>query len=298
MNKKIGNENLTAVFSPHAGASLRSLLVSTPNDEYDVIANSENDINTDHLPLGSGSFIMAPWVNRIESGVLETGKGVTRLPKEIHFNDRLNAIHGIVWNKEWKIDFHEQNRLQCSVELTDPWPFKGRIVMKAIIEENSLIQELSGDNFDDIPMPIGMGWHPWFKRILRKEQATLRINADSMWELDEKGIPTGALTDNAEILNKLRTGLIPDTKELDKCCLRVNPQEVISYRWPELELLIKSSADLGHIMLYSPDESVCVEPQTTTVNAFQLEKKGIRDTGVKYLEKGENFSVTTIWSFN
>jgi len=210
----------------------------------------------------------------------------------------LNAIHGTVWNQEWKIDFHEKEQFQYSVELKDPWPFNGRIVMKAVIGQNCLIQELSGYNFDDVPMPIGMGWHPWFKRILKKEQATLKIAAESMWELDDKGIPTGELIRDSEILKKLRSGVIPAKDELNKCCLKVNPKEEISFKWPELELLINSSSDLGHIMLYSPEESVCVEPQTTTVNAFQLEKDGIKGTGVKYLKKGESFSVSTTWNFD
>ena len=119
-----------------------------------------------------------------------------------------------------------------------------------------------------------------------------------MWDLDDKGIPTGALIENNEILEKLRKGLTPQIDELNKCCLKVNPEEHISYKWPELELLIESSEDLGHIMLYSPEKSVCVEPQTTTVNAFQLENDGLNGTGVKYLKKGESFSVSTKWSID
>ena len=147
-------------------------------------------------------------------------------------------------------------------------------------------------------MPIGVGWHPWFRRILNKEQAVLKINAKSMWDLDDKGIPTGSLIENNEILEKLREGLTPQIDELNKCCLKVNPEEHISYKWPEFELLIESSEDLGHIMLYSPENSVCVEPQTTTVNAFQLQNDGLNGTGVKYLKKGENFSVSTKWSID
>ena len=298
MNLTIKNKNIKAVFSPLAGSSLRSLIVSTNDASYDVISNFDDDLSPNQLPLGSGSFIMAPWVNRIKSGLLKTEKGLTKLPNDVFFNDRLNAIHGIVWDKEWNIDFHEENRIQCSIDLTKPWPFKGKIVMKAFIQDNSLIQQLSGYNYDDVPMPIGVGWHPWFRRVLKKEQAVLRINAKSMWDLDDKGIPTGALIENNEILEKLREGLTPQIDELNKCCLKVNPEEHISYKWPELELLIESSEDLGHIMLYSPEKSVCVEPQTTTVNAFQLENDGLNGTGVKYLKKGESFSVSTKWSID
>ena len=298
MNLTIKNKNIKAVFSPLAGSSLRSLIVSTNDASYDVISNFDDDFSPNQLPLGSGSFIMAPWVNRIKSGLLKTEKGLTKLPNDVFFNDRLNAIHGIVWDKEWNIDFHEENRIQCSIDLTKPWPFKSKIVMKAFIQDNSLIQQLSGYNYDDVPMPIGVGWHPWFRRILKKEQAVLTINAKSMWDLDDKGIPTGALIENNEILEKLRKGLTPQIDELNKCCLKVNPEEQILYKWPELELLIESSEDLGHIMLYSPENSVCVEPQTTTVNAFQLENDGLNGTGVKYLKKGESFSVSTKWSID
>ena len=298
MNIKIENENITAVFSPLAGASLRSLSVRNNKEEYDIISNFEDEFSPNKLPLGSGSFIMAPWVNRIKSGILETDKGFTQLPKDTFFKDHVNAIHGIVFNKDWTIDFHEENQFQCSIDLTSPWPFKAKIVMKAFFQDNALIQELKGYNQDEITMPIGMGWHPWFKRILKNEQAILKINAKSMWELDDKGIPTGILIEDNEILNKLRTGLIPEIDELNKCCLKVNPNDQISYKWPELELFIESSEDLGHIMLYSPKDSVCVEPQTTTVNAFQMSNSGISGTGVKYLGKGESFTVSTKWSID
>ena len=61
------------------------------------------------------------------------------------------------------------------------------------------------------------------------------------------------------------------------------------------KLLIESSEELGHIMLYSPENSVCIEPQTTTVNAFQLSNMRKSGTGVKYLKKDENFTVSTKW---
>ena len=295
MNIKIKNENITAVFSPLAGASLRSLSVRNNKEEYDIISNFEDELSPNKLPLGSGSFIMAPWVNRIKSGILETDKGFTQLPKDTFFNDRTNAIHGIVFNEKWNVDIHEDNEFQCSIDLTSPWPFKGKIVMKAFIKDNFLIQELKGYNYDDINMPIGMGWHPWFRRILKKEEAVLKINAKSMWELDDKGIPTGILIENNEVLDKLRKGLVPEINELNKCCLKVNPNDQISYKWPELELLIESSEELGHIMLYSPENSVCIEPQTTTVNAFQLSNMRKSGTGVKYLKKDENFTVSTKW---
>ena len=77
MNIKIKNENITAVFSPLAGASLRSLSVRNNKEEYDIISNFEDEFSPNKLPLGSGSFIMAPWVNWIKSGILETDKGFT-----------------------------------------------------------------------------------------------------------------------------------------------------------------------------------------------------------------------------
>ena len=85
MNLTIKNKNLTAVFSPLAGSSLRSLIVSTNEASYDVISNLDDDLSPNQLPLGSGSFIMAPWVNRIKSGLLKTEKGLTKLPNDVFF---------------------------------------------------------------------------------------------------------------------------------------------------------------------------------------------------------------------
>tara|TARA_Y100001956_G_C4068381_1_gene162736 strand:- start:30 stop:380 length:351 start_codon:yes stop_codon:yes gene_type:complete len=95
MNIKIENENITAVFSPLAGASLRSLSVRKNKEKYDIISNFEDELSPNKLPLGSGSFIMAPWVNRIKSGILETDKGFTQLPKDTFLRIMLMQFMGL-----------------------------------------------------------------------------------------------------------------------------------------------------------------------------------------------------------
>jgi aldose 1-epimerase len=67
--------------------------------------------------------------------------------------------------------------------------------------------------------------------------------------------------------------------------------------WPELSLRITGSPEIGHVMLYSPEHAICVEPQTTTVNAFQLAAAGVKGTGTRTVKPGKPLVATTTWSW-
>ena len=84
-------------------------------------------------------------------------------------------------------------------------------------------------------------------------------------------------------------------------CYRINEKSLVYLVWPELTLKINSTNECGHLIVYTPSgpnsDLVCVEPQTATINPFQLNEKNVTDTGVLYVNPGESYKIFTEWSW-
>ena len=111
-----------AVISSHAGATLRSLQVKANNSSYELLSAADQDLNVDSTPSGVGSFIMAPWVNRIHEGRLVTNSGEFQLPVD----SGVHAIHGTVRQREWETVSSNGESAVFRVKLEQPWPFRGQ----------------------------------------------------------------------------------------------------------------------------------------------------------------------------
>ena len=90
-NIMINNEFASVVVSPDAGAALRSIKIRKNGEVFELLSGGNNDHAPDKLPHGEGSFIMAPWINRIFEGRLFAPDGVHQLP----VNAFPHAIHGL-----------------------------------------------------------------------------------------------------------------------------------------------------------------------------------------------------------
>src|SRR3970040_747675 len=86
------NDHGRATISPAAGASLRSLLAVTPRGRFELLVGGEGPHEPDRLPSGTGSFLMAPWPNRIRNGRI----GVNGKAFSVPVNSGIHAIHGTV----------------------------------------------------------------------------------------------------------------------------------------------------------------------------------------------------------
>jgi len=124
----------------------------------------------------------------------------------------------------------------------------------------------------------------------------VQADVEAQWELDSTVTPTGKL-EETPLTRKLRSGGSFGTGEVDGCfTLAENGQAVV--QWPDVTLRISGSSEITHVMLYSPEHAVCVEPQTTAVNADQLAAAGHTNTGTKLDSPGEPLVATTTWEWS
>lgn len=291
---KLENEYGSAVVSSHAGATLRSLRVRIDGAEHELLTGGlEGNLDEPVTPSGVGSFIMAPWVNRIHMGTLVTIHGDFQLPAD----SGGHAIHGTVRHREWDVVSQDEASVEFQVTLEEPWPFRGVVVSRVELDGASLQQTLEVRAAErERSFPVGVGWHPWFRRSLGSGELTVQADAVAQWELDDETVPSGVV-EETDASRKLLEGGHFEVGEVDGC-FRLGDARTAVLRWPELTLRMESSGEVSHTMVYSPAGSVCVEPQTTAVNAVQLAARGVEGTGTRAVFSGRPLVATTTWAWS
>ncbi len=257
------NEFGRAVYTPLAGASLRSLAVQTNHGGLELLTGGAGPFDPRELPPGMGCFIMAPWPNRIRDGVFDHDGRKYFLP----VNSGLHAIHGTVSKRPFEVESSTAASARFSINLGPEWPFEGTLTIEVELEGPSLVQTMEITAADET-FPAGFGWHPWFRRNLGSDDVTIQAQVESRWILDHNMTPTGQSVEPTGVLN-LKAPITPEVGSMDDCYRILSESETL-LTWPELELEITSSPELSHLQVYTPAESICVEPQTCAVNAFQL----------------------------
>jgi len=238
---------------PASGGRLSSL----------VVAGSELLVTEGMGPIMWGCYPMVPFAGRIRDGRFTfDGRDVT-LPRAMP----PHAIHGTVLDRAWSVDGVVQGarhgEATLSIDLGPDWPFTGRVSQRLVLGSGGLQATLRLEAAE--PMPVSMGWHPWFRRVLSgsadapappSRRAELMFQAGAMYERGADGLPTGRL--------------VPPSKgPWDDCFTDVaTPPRLV---WPDrFALEIASSCD--HWVVYTePDYAICVEPQTGPPGAVERE---------------------------
>jgi aldose 1-epimerase len=108
-----------------------------------------------------GSFLMAPWTNRLDGGRILVD-GVEHL-MPINRPEENTSIHGFLREMAWDVVEQAPDRLVLSVAF-DRAPFTGRARLAAQIAPDHLALDIALTNQGAAPTPMGFGWHPYFDR--------------------------------------------------------------------------------------------------------------------------------------
>ena len=236
-----------------------------------------------------GCYAMVPWAGRISNGRIPTKDGEVRLEPNLP----PSAIHGLGFDKAWEIVRRSGTAVTMMCELRGlGWPFGGRAVQIVRLGVGRLELELQVGGYTKAG-PAGLGWHPWFTRPPRADLA-ICVNASEVLVLDADGVPTGEVRRVTQS-EDLRSGPPLGDRRLDHVYVRTKGPAIV--RWPDLELRIEFDASMQTVVVHTPPEGVCVEPQTMWPNAALLASAGVRDTGLRTLEPGESLGATGAWTW-
>ena len=240
-------------------------------------------------PLYWGCYPMVPWAGRLAQGRIPTPDGEVRLRSNLP----PSAIHGLGFDTAWEVLGQTDTTVTIACEMRGlGWPFGGRAQQTLRLGSASLDLELEVGDYTR-PGPAGLGWHPWFARPETGDLA-LRLDAHEVLVVDSDLIPTGEVRE-LTAREDLRFGPALEDRRLDHVYVRAKGPALL--RWPDLELRIEFDDSLDTVVVYTPSEGVCVEPQTMWPNAPLLAARGVKGTGLRTLEPGESLRVSERWSW-
>jgi aldose 1-epimerase len=158
---------------------------------------------TDRPELYAG-VVMAPWSGRVAGGswVHPDGRNF-QLP--INETARNNALHGLVFNKEFVVARSNQSSVELSIEIapTAGYPFHLKLAIAYELDGGELICSFAVKNLSDEKAPFGLGFHPYFSTKWLGDQVSITNTAKTVYVLDENLIDTGkeATTGSAKDLS-------------------------------------------------------------------------------------------------
>jgi aldose 1-epimerase len=139
--------------------------------------------------------VLAPWPNRLADGRYEFN-GV-RAQAALDEPERRNAIHGLVRWLPWTIQTRHQNQLSLRLHLhpSPGYPFSLLLDLEYHLGREGLTVTTTAVSLGEGPVPFGLGFHPYLSAGHETvDRAILRLPAHHTLDLDERRLPTGALT--------------------------------------------------------------------------------------------------------
>ncbi|MFD9910944.1 aldose 1-epimerase [Streptomyces sp. NPDC059063] len=219
-----------------------------------------------------GCFPMVPWCGRTRDGRFRNGDTIHQLP----LNSPPHAIHGTARDAAWKTARASATEAVFTYDLTDPWPYAGRVTQIVELLASALTLKMAVETYDD-SFPAQAGWHPWFNRRLDREGEPVRIGFDAAWQ-ERRGddhLPTGERVD-------------PLPGPWDDCFGMPDGVDV-TLTWPgRLELTV-ASREQWVVVYDEQDAAVCVEPQTGPPNGL--------NTAPRLVTPLEPLETATTWTW-
>jgi galactose mutarotase-like enzyme len=221
-------------------------------DGLDLLLTEADAPGTDHY----GAFVMAPWAGRVRDGIFTVDGQTYELPR----NAPPHAIHGTVRDRPWVIEESSPSEARLSCLLGRVWPWGGWCEHRLTLTEDRLSLRLSL-HAERTPFPASLGLHPWFRRHMTAvgaSDARLELPAQSMYQRDAAGIPTGVLVP-------------PPEGPWDDCFTGLTGPPVL--RWGRDQgFELSLGTDARCIVVYDqPEAAVCVEPQTGPPDALNID---------------------------
>lgn len=314
------------------GFNAFSFKVRTESGVADVLYAEEGFPKAGMRVTANGTPILVPFPNRIAGGKFTYDGKNYSLPLNDH---GINAIHGFAFDRPWRVVEEEADEtwarivgefemLRDSEYTEENWPGNFRVRCEMRWLGNQLIQEFSVKNLSDLPMPFGLGTHPYFRLPIDDsrtlDECYISVFAETVVEL-EKTIPTGE-TKPVDMETRLsNTYLFEGSEALQPTLIgsrrfdtvytglrSLEPHDEQGYQFthqlftetreasPAL-VTISNDADFPYVVVYTPPhrKAICIEPYTCVTNAVNIgDRLGAcgPPTGLWRLEPGEERRAT------
>lgn len=269
------NNTSYAKINLNLGGSLQELKLRSK----EIIKN----LNTLPYHKSYSSAILFPFTNRIENGKYIFNKDVYNLKLN---ENNINAIHGLVYNKEFKIISQKCTRKSASItiayheiSLTKGFPFKYKLHLNYTLLNNSLNLKVKVFNTDLKAFPFTIGWHPYFYSS-DLFNSFLKFSSSKKLIFNAKMIPI-----KIEEISLIDKKFQIKNKKFDDCYI-INHKN-LNFETPNYSININSSSNKNYFQIYTPKElnTIAIEPMTGPSNSLN------NNLGLKILKPNETYSI-------
>ena len=189
-----------------------------------------------------------------------------------------NAIHGFVRKESFEVVRIELSKehaeISCRLNYRGqhawyPFPFSLEVTF-SITNRSAFSVSFFVKNRHREAIPIGLGWHPYFRLAANAKDHTLQLPLCSRVEIDQRMIPTGVRSPYIEFLQEKPLG---DTV-LDHCFHLEDGHLLyhLTLKAAGRSLDLAASRELfPYFQVFTPPhrESIALEPMSCNINAFQ-----------------------------
>jgi aldose 1-epimerase len=241
-------------------------------------------------PAFCGIPFLAPWANRIDGDQYwVNGKQFLLNPAlgNLRRDPHQKPIHGLLnFSPAWRLiaagadahSAHATSRLEFwrHPEMMAQFPFAHAITMTYRLEDGSLSVETSLENHAAEPMPVAVGFHPYFQlHDAPRDEWNVHLAARDHLLLDESLIPTDAREPvgfadphplRARQLDDVFTALVRDDHGMARFWVEGKRERIT----------VEYGSKYGVAVVYAPQEKdfICFEPMAAITNAFNLAHAG------------------------
>jgi aldose 1-epimerase len=243
----------------------------------------------DAHPFSLASNLLLPWSNRISGGGFDFDGQFRSLTP--NFEGETCPIHGNGFSEIWIVENATTAKANLSLVSNGPEPFTYRATVIYELTRGALAMTLDIGHLGPLPLPYGLGFHPWF---IRTPETKLCAKASGVWLEDEAYLPTHHVDLSAKPeWNFSRPAQLP-AGWINNAFIGWGG--IANIEWPDRSLFVQidASPNMPQYLLYSPSaksDFFCFEPVTHPVDAHNLPGGAIAN-GLARLSQGEHLSAT------
>ncbi|MFK7946288.1 MAG: aldose 1-epimerase [Saprospiraceae bacterium] len=284
------NKSQVQIF-PLLGGVLGDLKLYNGNKSLSILDSYQSADDAVAKAVAKSHFLL-PFPNRMKDGKYTFDGKSYQFP----LNDTTlqHSLHGFLETIPMEIIHQEATDIQAIVELKgsfnglEYYPFPFDFHVKYTLTNSELSIQTKIKNTGKTRMPIGFGWHPYFK-LDTETVDVLKMqfpNCQSV-EIDNRMIPTGKTMDYTAFSDLNSIG----NTSLDNCFIlnNTNSKKVaITLQSKTTTLSVWQETDaFPYFQIYTPPhrQSIAIEPMTCNVDAFN------NKNGLWILESGEEKQV-------
>ncbi len=208
------------------------------------------------------------------------------------------AIHGFFYDKPYQLVNTKVQDNSASVALrsehkgkTKGYPFKFEVLLTFTLRTGSFTCTTEIRNSDSRPIPIGDGWHPYFKTSGSVKRLLLSIPAHSVVEVTPSKVPTGVVRkpvskrSTVPLSNETLDSVLDFGKSHQKVTTKLIDRKL------GVEIQLWQDSGVGryrYLILYRPVSrtSVAIEPWTCAPDSFN------NNMGLIVLKPGAKFKAS------